>query len=214
MIEPWHISTSFPISYDMWTISRSFYPSDLIVNWKKLFQGLIIRNIDTHSLLDLSHNRICGEIPLPLGKLKALKLLNISHNKISGHIPLSFGDLESIESLDLSHNEISGSIPQSLLKLCQLTILDLSNNMLTGKIPIGGQMGTMNGFENNTGLCGMQINITCPKDIRPLEGRDNEDEKQSWFLWEGTWVGFPVGFFTSILIMGYFLDFLWLFKIW
>ncbi|KAI3688284.1 hypothetical protein L1987_82023 [Smallanthus sonchifolius] len=172
MIEPRHISTSFPIYYSIWGFGGQLYTSDLTVNWKKLLQGLTIRNIGTYCLLDLSHNRICGEMPPPLGQLKALKLLNISHNRISGHIPVSFG-----------------------------------------KIPVGGQMDTMNGFENNTGLCGMQINVTCPKDIRPVEEIGNEDEKQSWFLWEVTWVGFLVGFFSSILIMGYFLDFLRLFKI-
>jgi hypothetical protein len=128
---------------------------------------------------------------------------------------VSLGDLENIESLDLSNNEISGSIPQSLVKLHQLAVLDVSKNRLTGKIPVGGQMDTMIGFENNTGLCGMQINVPWPEDIPPSQGMDDddEDEKQSWFMWEGTWVGFPVGLFSSILIMGYFLDFLQLFKI-
>ncbi|KAF5797442.1 putative non-specific serine/threonine protein kinase [Helianthus annuus] len=148
-------------------------------------------------------NRIIGEIPPSLGNLKALKLLSISHNKISGHIPVSFGNLVNIESFD-SHNEISGSIPQSLVKLSQLTVLDVSNNMLTGKIPVGGQVDTVNGFQNNIGLCGMQISVTCPEDIWPLKGRAEEEEKQSWILWEGPWIGFPVGFFSSIIIMGSF----------
>lgn len=184
---------------------------DLIFNWKNSFRGLSRRNLNIYSLLDLSDNRISGEIPASLGNLKGLKLLNISHNSISGKIPTSFGNLEGIETLDLSHNEISGLIPQSLAKLDELAILDVSNNMLSGKIPLGGQMNTMNDlryFANNSGLCGMQIMIKCPEDIIPTDGSEEEEEKQSWILWEGAWVGFPIGFFITILIMGYYLNFL------
>ncbi|GKF74012.1 leucine-rich repeat-containing protein, partial [Tanacetum coccineum] len=143
--------------------------------------------------------------------------LNISHNKISGNIPLSLGNLVRIESLDVSHNQLSGSIPQSLGQLGNLTILDVSNNMLTGKIPRGRQMDTMNElsyFQNNSGLCGMQIKITCPGDIPSLEGRVEEEEDLSWMFWEGTWIGFPIGFFSTILIMSYLLKFIQLFNIW
>ncbi|KAI3822945.1 hypothetical protein L1987_10546 [Smallanthus sonchifolius] len=205
MIKTQNIPTSFYISHTIFfTGFENPQPGDLVVNWKKYFRGLVVGNLDIYSLLDLSGNKISGEIPLLLGNLKALKVLNISYNRIFGHIPVSFGNLEHIESLDLSHNKISGPIPQSLVKLRELTIIDVSNNMLTGKIPAGGQMGLMNelnSFVNNSGLCGMQINITCLEDIPKSEEREEEDETQSWFLWEGIWVGFPIGFFFSILII-------------
>ncbi|RVX12860.1 LRR receptor-like serine/threonine-protein kinase FLS2 [Vitis vinifera] len=135
---------------------------DLIVNWKNSKQA-------------------------SLGALKALKLLNISHNKLSGKIPTSFGDLENIESLDMSHNKLSGSIPQTLTKLQQLTILDVSNNQLTGRIPDGGQMGTMvldpNYYANNSGLCGIQIHVSCPEDEPPPPTKPQEhDQKEPWFF--------------------------------
>ncbi|GJX06907.1 leucine-rich repeat-containing protein [Tanacetum coccineum] len=163
---------------------------DLIVNWKKSSQRL--RNLRFFVMLDLSGNNISGEIPASLGNLKALQQLNISHNKISGNIPLSLGNLVRIESLDVSHNQLSGSIPQSLGQLGNLTILDVSNNMLKGKIPRGRQMDTMNDlsyFQNNSGLCGMQIKVTCPGDIPSPEGRVEEEEDLSWMFWEGTFVG-------------------------
>ncbi|GKC55055.1 leucine-rich repeat-containing protein [Tanacetum coccineum] len=186
---------------------------DLIVNWKKYPQQL--RNPHFFVLLDLSGNNISGEIPASLGNLKALKQLNISHNKITGSIPTSLGNLMYIESFDVSHNELSGSIPQSLDQLGQLTVLDVSNNMLTGKIPRGRKMDTMDelGFQNNSGLCGMQINIKCPEDIPLLKGRVEVEEDLSWMCWEGTWIGFPIGFFSAILTMSYLLNFLQLFKI-
>ncbi|GJV68753.1 leucine-rich repeat-containing protein [Tanacetum coccineum] len=136
---------------------------DLIVNWKKSSQTL--RN---------------------------LFLCFVGLVRISGNIPLSLGNLVRIESLDVSHNQLSGSIPQSLGQLGNLTILDVSNNMLKGKIPRGRQMDTMNDlsyFQNNSGLCGMQIKVTCPGDIPSPEGRVEEEEDLSWMFWEGTFVG-------------------------
>ncbi|RVX12758.1 Receptor-like protein 12 [Vitis vinifera] len=179
---------------------------DLIVNWKNSKQGIPSDNLNMYTLLDLSNNQLSGQIPASLGALKALKLLNISRNKLSGKIPTSFGDLENIESLDLSHNKLSGSIPLTLTKLQQLTILDVSNNQLTGRIPDGGQMGTMvldpNYYANNSGLCGMQIHVSCPEDepLRPTKLREH-DNKVPWFLWEGVWIGYPVGLLLAIGII-------------
>ncbi|PWA57550.1 Leucine-rich repeat-containing protein [Artemisia annua] len=151
---------------------------DLLVNWKKSSQRL--GNSGIFVLLDLSGNKISGEIPASLGNLKALKQLNISHKKISGNIALLLGNLVGIESLDVSHNELSGLIPESLDQLGNLTVLD--------------------------------INIKCPEDIPSSQERDEEDEDLSWIFWEGTWICFPVGFFSTILTMGYLLNFIQLFK--
>ncbi|KAJ9556127.1 hypothetical protein OSB04_010741 [Centaurea solstitialis] len=190
----------------------------LILNWKSSFQSLSSQNLDIYSVLDLSNNKISGEIPASLANLKYLKQLNLSHNNISGLIPTSFGLMKSTESLDLSHNKISGLIPESLTKLDELTYLDVSNNWLTGKIPVGGQMTTMDElkfYANNSGLCGMQIRIKCPEDISLSEQpREMEDDNDSWISWEGTLIGFPIGFFSSIMIMAYSLNFLCMFKFW
>ena len=160
--------------------------NDLIVNWKKSKQGLSFNNLHYYSLLDLSMNQLFGEIPASLGNLKALKLLNISYNNLSGRVPASLGDLENLESLDLSHNYLSGSIPQSLAKLQQLTILDVSNNKLKGKIPVGSQMDTMNDpnfYANNSGLCGMQIQVPCSENLSPTKP-PKVKSKETWFSWE------------------------------
>ncbi|XP_050276386.1 receptor-like protein 46 [Quercus robur] len=190
--------------------SPSIRFNDLLVNWKGSIRGLSSRNLDLYTLLDLSMNQLFGEIPASLGTLKALKTLNISHNNIFGKVPTSLGDLVDIESLDLSHNKLWGSIPQSLEKLQQLEILDVSNNNLTGKIRIGGQMFTMNdpnSYANNNGLCEMQIQDLCPEDLPPTN-LPKDESKETWFKWEGVWIGYLVGFFVivgSLYINGYFV---------
>uniref|UniRef100_A0A2N9GP26 Uncharacterized protein n=1 Tax=Fagus sylvatica TaxID=28930 RepID=A0A2N9GP26_FAGSY len=173
---------------------------DVILNWKKTQQGLSWNNLNIYSLLDLSMNQLSSEIPASLGSLNALKVLNISHNNLYGRVPASLGDLENLESLDLSYNNLSGSIPQSLAKLQQLTILDVSNNKLTGKIPVGSQMDTMNDpnfYANNSGLCGMQIRVPCLEDLSPTIPPKVES-KETWFSWEGVWIGYAVGFFVAV----------------
>jgi hypothetical protein len=157
-------------------------------------------------------NQLSGEIPTSLGSLKALKILNISHNNLSGMVPASFGDLESLEGLDLSHNKLSGSIPQSFAKLQELTILDVSNNKLTGKIPIGRQMDTMNNpnfYANNSGLCGMQIQVLCPEELPVPPTKSAQVEiKETWFSWQGVGIGYSIGFFLtvgSMYLNGYFV---------
>ncbi|KAI3688332.1 hypothetical protein L1987_82044 [Smallanthus sonchifolius] len=83
MIKTTHMSISFPISHSIWQIRGYFDYRDVVVSWKKSFQGLAFRNIETYSLLDLSHNKISGEISSSLGNLKALKLLNMSDSSIT-----------------------------------------------------------------------------------------------------------------------------------
>lgn len=99
-----------------------------------------------------------------------MKLLNLSFNELSGKIPISFGDLESVETLDLSHNSLYGEIPGTFSKLPQQNYLDLNNKKLGGKIPEGPQMDTLvdpKMYANNSGLCGVQIEVPCEDDLVP-----------------------------------------------
>ncbi|XP_040960264.1 receptor-like protein 46 [Gossypium hirsutum] len=150
---------------------------DLIVNCKKAKQGLSIRNRDIYTFLDLSKN--------------------------------SFGDLESVETLDLSHNSLDGEIPGTFSKLLELNYLDLSNNKLGGKIPGGPQMDTLvdpNMYANNSGLCGVQIEVPCEKDL-VLPGPPLRKKQEPMYSWIATGVRYPVGFLSSTAVMyvlGYF----------
>ncbi|XP_065034878.1 receptor-like protein EIX2 [Musa acuminata AAA Group] len=76
--------------------------------------------------LDLSNNRLTGEIPKGIGDLAGLKNLNLSRNHLQSKIPWEIGGMNSLESLDLSINDLSGSIPESLSALYFLSYLNLS----------------------------------------------------------------------------------------
>ncbi|MFS7950726.1 putative non-specific serine/threonine protein kinase [Helianthus anomalus] len=56
--------------------------------------------------LDLSYNKLSGDIPQELGLLSKIHVLNLSHNQLTGSIPVNFSNLASIESLDLSFNNL------------------------------------------------------------------------------------------------------------
>nr|CAD1820692.1 unnamed protein product [Ananas comosus var. bracteatus] len=84
----------------------------------------------------LSNNSFGGNVPLSLCESISLRVLDISNNKLSGEIPSCLGMLQGqLVILDMMNNNLSGKVPTSLGKLGALAILDLSNNSLSGEIP-------------------------------------------------------------------------------
>ena len=53
--------------------------------------------------LDLSNNRLNGEIPAELGSLTNLKSLILWRNRLNGGIPSELGTLTNLDSLVKSH---------------------------------------------------------------------------------------------------------------
>ncbi|XP_072986438.1 uncharacterized protein [Typha latifolia] len=85
--------------------------------------------------MDLSSNRLFGQLSANWSGCYNLTLLSISNNNITGLIPPSFGNLSQLGLLDLSSNNLEGEIPRELGKLTRLTNLSLSNNFFYGEIP-------------------------------------------------------------------------------
>ncbi len=85
--------------------------------------------------LDLSENRVSGEIPPELGQLTNLTWLNLDSNQLNGSIPSELGNLNNLEFLILGDNQLSGDIPSALGQLTNLTWLDLAGNELRGCVP-------------------------------------------------------------------------------
>ncbi|XP_020977664.1 receptor-like protein 12 isoform X1 [Arachis ipaensis] len=148
--------------------------------------------------IDLSCNKIFGEIPDIMGSLNGLVVLNLSNNMFTGSIPSSFGKLSNLEALDLSSNSLSGEIPQQLTELTFLEFFNVSFNNLSGPIPENGQLSTFqdNSFEGNKGLCGFQLLNKCEDrsklPLPPTPDGDQDSESGSFF--EFNWMVILIGY--------------------
>ncbi|WMV32163.1 hypothetical protein MTR67_025548 [Solanum verrucosum] len=118
-----------------------------------------LRNVKTIQYLDISNNKICGQIPNWFSGMRwdSLQFLNLSHNSLTGHLPqfrydnlqylylkfnslqgplaLSICNMSSLILLDLSHNYLSDSVPHCLGSMASLTVLDLRRSNFTGSLP-------------------------------------------------------------------------------
>ncbi|KAG4380497.1 hypothetical protein GLYMA_16G184500v4 [Glycine max] len=112
--------------------------------------------------IDLSSNKLLGEIPREITDLNGLNFLNLSHNQLIGPIPEGIGNMGSLQTIDFSRNQISGDIPPTISNLSFLSMLDVSYNHLKGKIPTGTQLQTFDAssFIGNN-LCGPPLPINC-----------------------------------------------------
>ncbi|GJN04596.1 hypothetical protein PR202_ga22159 [Eleusine coracana subsp. coracana] len=151
--------------------------------------------------IDLSLNRLTGEIPGEIVSLNRLSNLNLSWNGLSGKIPDNIGSMKSMESLDLSRNNLSGIIPSSLSDLTYISDLDLSYNNLTGTVPSGRQLDTLyvenpTMYNGNTGLCGRPLQNICPNNNSAHEQGDHrgQEDSNSMFFYYGLGSGSVVGY--------------------
>ncbi|CAI9274071.1 unnamed protein product [Lactuca saligna] len=152
--------------------------------------------------MDLSSNKLVGEIPKELVLLAGLVGLNLSNNHLTGQIPDRIGDMKSLFSLDLSVNSLSGMIPQSMSALTSLSQLNLSHNRLSGQIPTGNQLQTLldpSIYAANNQLCGSPLPTSCKHD-RVLEVGRNTEEDEDDDDFEKMWIyGVTSGFTTGFM---------------
>ena len=113
-----------------WTNNTNWTSAELLGEW----EGVTTDSAGRVTALELSNNRLSGEIPAELPRF--LGRLDLSRNKLSGAIPGELGNLTSLWELSLWNNELSGAIPGELGNLTSLQHLSLSRNTLSGTIPV------------------------------------------------------------------------------
>nr|KYP36447.1 Receptor-like protein kinase 2 [Cajanus cajan] len=162
---------------------------------------LSINRIQNLSYLALSNNYLTGTIPMfwieKLTELIHLGILNLSWNRLTGNIPNNIGSLEDLESLDLSHNHLSGPIPASMASMTFLSNLNLSYNNLSGQIPVGNQFDTFNdpsSYEGNPKLCGKPLPTNCSSALPGNEEKGGKHEDGADEKIEGLWLYGSIAF--------------------
>jgi len=116
--------------------------------------------------MDLSRNKLSGNIPNQIGQMVALEVLDLSSNQLNGTVPKEIGQCLGLQSVKLNNNSLSGSLPGSIGNLIHsvagmrsLSIFDVSFNNLEGSVPQGIHNVSLVWFLHNRGLCGELVGL-------------------------------------------------------
>ncbi|XP_058111848.1 receptor-like protein 35 [Magnolia sinica] len=107
-----------------------------------------LRNQEQLRELDLSYNKISGEIPKWIWEGNAfngtllqifkegcnIRTLDLSENQLEGQVPRSFANCKMLEVLNLGNNQIHDTFPLWLGALSQLRVLVLRSNQFHGTV--------------------------------------------------------------------------------
>ncbi|KAM7489407.1 hypothetical protein LguiB_026891 [Lonicera macranthoides] len=150
--------------------------------------------------IDLSNNKLVGQIPQGLSSLDGLISLNLSRNNLTGPAIQKITQMKKLEILDLSRNQLFGVIPIGLRILNSINVLDLSSNNFSGKISRSTKHDTFNVsmYAGNDKLCWLPL-PRCPKDESTSFPPPNDHGKaEDIFVTTGFYVSvvlsFAIGF--------------------
>ncbi|KAJ8629203.1 hypothetical protein MRB53_022526 [Persea americana] len=90
-----------------------------------------IANLTFLRVIDLSRNKLHGQIPREFGRLSRLRYLNLSANSVGGETPTNLTHCWRLIAIDFYRNKLTGRIPVELGSLSRLSRLRLSSNSLT-----------------------------------------------------------------------------------
>ena len=119
-----------------------------------------VKNCTTLIGLDLSNNKLFGNIPQNISNLvRFVSSLDLSSNNFSGQIPVDLSNCSYLNVLKLDHNKLTGQIPAELSLISRLKQFSVANNLLTGPVPYFGANSsiTADSYANNPGLCGFPL---------------------------------------------------------
>ncbi|KAJ0764026.1 putative non-specific serine/threonine protein kinase [Helianthus annuus] len=185
-----------------------------VLNVFQVIKGMELEYTKTMHLvvnMDLSSNKLTGEIPPEITTLARLMGLNLSHNHLSGSIPDSIGNMKALNSIDFSDNQLNGTIPPSMAALNFLSFMNLSHNNLSGRIPTGNQLRTLidpSMYAGNRDLCGAPLPNNCSNDENPPATASKNKYKNAngprkvWFYLDIT-CGFATGFWGIIGVLAF-----------
>nr|KJB22512.1 hypothetical protein B456_004G051800 [Gossypium raimondii] len=137
--------------------------------------------LEYKSGIDLSCNRLTGEIPTKIGNLSEIRSLNVSHNNLAGQIPSMFSKLKQIEKW-YTYN-LSGSISSPK-----------------------AQFGTFDesSYVENPFLCGPPLHKNCSDLDSPptaAPNTSNNEEKSGLMEKYVFWVTFFVSYVIVLLVI-------------
>ncbi|GLT50948.1 hypothetical protein SLA2020_244030 [Shorea laevis] len=192
-----------PHSYNYYDFDGSYADKASII-WKG--REYHYENLTLQRTIDLSSNKLTGEIPVQIASFSKPHQLNLSRNHLTGRIPPNIGEMRQLESLDLSHNMLSGWLPSSMSKLNFLSFLNLSYNNFSGRIPSSTQLQSLptSAFVGNPALCGPPLPQTCPTDEKPMDGGvkyNQQYEDEFWKEFKSSMeVGMAFGFLGAFAL--------------
>ncbi|CAN4100400.1 unnamed protein product [Withania somnifera] len=96
--------------------------------------GSNVRTNQVPGYIQLSDNKLSGEIPPEIGKMQNISMLHLGANEFSGRLPPEIGQVHLVV-LNVSQNNFSGEIPKQIGHIKCLQNLDLSFNNFSGPFP-------------------------------------------------------------------------------
>ncbi|KAM0042311.1 putative non-specific serine/threonine protein kinase [Helianthus debilis subsp. tardiflorus] len=190
------------------------YENFTVIDLIQVIKGITLDYTTTMGLvvnMDLSSNKLTGEILVELTALASLIGLNLSHNHLSGSIPDTIGNMKALTSLDFSDNQLTETIPPSMAALNFLSSMNLSYNKLSGRIPTGKQLQTLidpSIYAGNKDLCGAPLPNNCsnpenpPATTNKIKYKKANGQRNVWFYLDIT-CGFATGFWGIIGVLAF-----------
>ncbi|KAJ4724558.1 Inactive receptor kinase [Melia azedarach] len=87
-------------------------------------------------LIHLSSNSLTGRLPNQTSQFLRLTSFKVSNNSLEGALPAVLGTYPELKVIDLSLNHLNGTLLPSLFTSTKLTDFNLSNNNFSGSLPL------------------------------------------------------------------------------